>query len=81
MAFTGLSRTSQSGASAQISFQGNAIAVYGATSGNHALYTAEMDGGLAVTLNGSASHFYPQNTLVSDYPFIITLNVLHQANR
>ena len=56
--------TSVTRASATISFKGNAITVYGATSGNHGAFTVALDGGVSVALNGSAKAFRPQNMLV-----------------
>ncbi|KAI0091115.1 hypothetical protein BDY19DRAFT_991693 [Irpex rosettiformis] len=57
--------TNQTGAHATISFEGNEIAVYGATSDNHGLYTVVLDGGLSMQLNGSAPRgvFRPRNML------------------
>ncbi|KAI0091113.1 hypothetical protein BDY19DRAFT_683926 [Irpex rosettiformis] len=55
--------TNNTRASATITFQGNAITVYGATSGNHGAFTVTLDGGVSVGLNGSASAFRPQNML------------------
>ena len=51
-------------ASATISFKGNAITVYGATSVNHGAFTVALDGGVSMALNGSAKAFRPQNMLV-----------------
>ena len=58
--------TNQTGARATISFEGNSIALYGATSDNHGQYTVVLDGGLSMQLNGAAPQgmFRPQNMLV-----------------
>ncbi|KAI0783850.1 hypothetical protein BC629DRAFT_529107 [Irpex lacteus] len=56
-------RTRQAGASAEISFQGNSIEIYGATSGNHGAFAVDIDGGPSTFLNGSAAKFFPQNML------------------
>ncbi|KAI0783846.1 hypothetical protein BC629DRAFT_529054 [Irpex lacteus] len=58
--------TNQTGARATITFEGNAIAVYGATSDNHGPFTVVLDGGISTQLNGTAPTgvFRPQNLLV-----------------
>ena len=58
--------TNQTGARATISFEGNSIALYGATSDNHGQYTVVLDGGLSMQLNGAAPQgmFRPKNMLV-----------------
>ncbi|KIP10533.1 hypothetical protein PHLGIDRAFT_232823 [Phlebiopsis gigantea 11061_1 CR5-6] len=55
--------TTTSNAYASIIFTGNAIAVYGATSGNHGLYSVSLDGHTPLVLNGTATTFRPQNLL------------------
>ncbi len=64
------SLTNQPGATATISFRGNAITVYGATSGNHGTFTVGLDGGVSTAFSGEASAFRPQNMLVR--PFLVT---------
>lgn len=46
---------------------GSAVSLYGATSGNHALYGVSLDGAPPVTLNGSAPAFRAQALLVSPF--------------
>ncbi|KAI0783837.1 hypothetical protein BC629DRAFT_1723730 [Irpex lacteus] len=57
-------RTSQTSATATISFEGNAITVYGATSTNHAAFSVALDGGVPIVLNGSAPVPRFQNMLL-----------------
>ncbi|KAI0091112.1 hypothetical protein BDY19DRAFT_683874 [Irpex rosettiformis] len=70
-------RTSQAGASATISFVGNAISVYGATSGNHGEFAVSLDGGLSTSFDGSARKFRPQILL---YYAANLSNGLHMLN-
>ncbi|KAI0684583.1 hypothetical protein BC835DRAFT_1310487 [Cytidiella melzeri] len=56
-------RTNQEGATAEILFEGNAIAVYGVTSKNHAAFNVALDGGAPLSLNGSAPVLRYQNML------------------
>lgn len=56
-------------ASAKISFSGNSVYVYGATSSNHGLFSASLDGGPPVTMNGTAPQFRAQNLLVRRIPY------------
>ncbi|KAI0684588.1 hypothetical protein BC835DRAFT_616767 [Cytidiella melzeri] len=56
-------RSSHSGASAQIFFEGNAVTVYGTTSAVHAAFSVVLDGGAPLALNGSSSVTRFQNML------------------
>lgn len=58
------SRTNTQGASATISFEGNSITVYGATSYDHALFSVQLDGDDPMLLNGTAPVPRYQNMLV-----------------
>jgi hypothetical protein len=51
---TGYSASGAANTAAKISFFGNAIALYGATSTNHATYSVSIDGAPASTFNGSS---------------------------
>lgn len=57
-------RTNLTSDSTTISFDGNAITVQSATSGNHGLYNISLDGGPPTTYSGSAPEFRSQMILV-----------------
>ncbi|EIN11123.1 hypothetical protein PUNSTDRAFT_133172 [Punctularia strigosozonata HHB-11173 SS5] len=50
-------------AAATLTFFGNAVSVYGATSGNHGPYSVSLDGLPGQNYNGSQIHFRPQMLL------------------
>jgi hypothetical protein len=55
--------SSSTSGSAIVSFNGNQVALYGATSGNHGLYSVSLDGQPPQKFNGSAVTFRPQQLL------------------
>lgn len=56
------------GASANISFYGDAIVVFGAMTHNHATYLVSLDDDTAQKISDSSNHFLPQQILVSILP-------------
>ncbi|KAI0342657.1 hypothetical protein BDW22DRAFT_1428833 [Trametopsis cervina] len=73
-------RTNTQGASATISFEGNSITVYGATSYDHALFSVQLDGGDPMLLNGTAPVPRYQNMLYYAGGLANTSHVLDVAN-
>jgi hypothetical protein len=60
-----ISITGAENAQAHISFEGEAIALYGAISTNHDQFTVSLDGGPPISLTGRFDYFLPGTLLVS----------------
>ncbi|KZS92687.1 hypothetical protein SISNIDRAFT_486205 [Sistotremastrum niveocremeum HHB9708] len=58
-----LHATNEQNVQAVISFEGNAVYLYGATSDNHGIFSVQIDDGPISNLNGSAPTFRPQTLL------------------
>ncbi|KZS98294.1 hypothetical protein SISNIDRAFT_448495 [Sistotremastrum niveocremeum HHB9708] len=58
-----LHATNEHDAQALVSFEGDAIYLYGATSGNHGTFSVQIDDGPIYNLNGSAPAFRPRTLL------------------
>jgi hypothetical protein len=65
--------TNVAGATATISFDGNAIRLYGAVSNNHGPFTLSLDGGPLVHLTGAAYSYTPKTLLVLAHDVLIIL--------
>lgn len=63
--------TQTQGAAANITFEGNAIALYGTTNDDHGLFSVSIDDGPESTFNGSAPEPRFQMLLVS-YTWLVT---------
>jgi hypothetical protein len=62
------SRTQVANAQATLSFWGNHVELYGATSDNHGAFSVALDGAAPVMLNGTSPIFRPQTLLVRASP-------------
>lgn len=63
--------TQTQGAAANITFEGNAIALYGTTNDDHGLFSVSIDDGPESTFNGSAPEPRFQMLIVS-YTWLVT---------